>query len=69
MPILVIVAAMAGYANEKKPDIELNTRIKLEKYRQAIHDILASDAIVMKGLACMAPPISSEDRRHSPGSR
>ena len=62
MPLLTVVATMAGYANEKHKDIELNIHRKIESYRQAIHDILSSDAIVMIGLACLAHPKSKEDR-------
>ena len=62
MPIATAIATMAGYANEKKPDIELGSLKKIEKYRKASRDIIVSDAIVMKGLACITKPMSKEDR-------
>ena len=58
MPFAVVICTMAGFANEKNTDIELNTVARLQKYREAFRDIIVGDAQVMKGLACMTKPLS-----------
>ena len=61
MPLLTIVATMAGYGNEHNQDLELDTLAKVGKYRQAIHDVLVSDTMVMKGFATLVEPKDKED--------
>lgn len=39
----------------------MDTLAKVNKYRQAIHDILLSDTMVMKGFATLVEPKSKED--------
>ena len=67
LPFAVVICTMAGFANEKNTEIELDTVVRLQGYREVFRDIVVGDIQVMNALACMTKPLSAEERESSVG--